>query len=172
MREFLKGLGLDDELIDTIMAEHGKLMTKSNEKIESLREENNNLKDAMKPFEGVDLEDLKNQIATLTSAKESAETEHKNAITALKKQYAIKAAIAKSAPLDDVAYMAHLNQDKITYDEEKDELIGFSEQDADIRKNYGYMFENAPGGEEHGSFNGDSNQPISLTDAVADYYKK
>lgn len=171
MREFLRGLGLTDELIDTIMAEHGKIITKSKEQIDQLKDEVRDLKEAAKPFEGVDLEDLNNQIATLTSAKESADTEHKNAITALKKQYAIKAAIAKSAPLDDVAYLAHLNQDKITYDEEKDELIGFSEQDADIRKNYAYMFNSVPGGEEHHGIDGDSNQPISLADAVADYYK-
>lgn len=33
MREFLKGLELDDETVDTIMAEHGKLVTKDKEKI-------------------------------------------------------------------------------------------------------------------------------------------
>ena len=33
MREFLKGLELDSELIDTIMAEHGKLVTKDKEEL-------------------------------------------------------------------------------------------------------------------------------------------
>lgn len=33
MREFLKGLDLDKETIDTIMAEHGKLVTEDKEKI-------------------------------------------------------------------------------------------------------------------------------------------
>lgn len=36
MREFLKGLDLDKETIDTIMAEHGKLITESKEKISEL----------------------------------------------------------------------------------------------------------------------------------------
>lgn len=36
MREFLKGLELDKETIDTIMAEHGKLITESKEKISEL----------------------------------------------------------------------------------------------------------------------------------------
>lgn len=38
MREFLKGLDLDRELIDTIMAEHGKLITESKEKVSELND--------------------------------------------------------------------------------------------------------------------------------------
>lgn len=38
MREFLKGLDLDKETIDTIMAEHGKLITEAKEEIMSLKE--------------------------------------------------------------------------------------------------------------------------------------
>ena len=39
MREFLKGLDLDKETIDTIMAEHGKIITESKEEILSLKDE-------------------------------------------------------------------------------------------------------------------------------------
>lgn len=35
MREFLKGLELDKETIDTIMAEHGKLITEEKEKVKN-----------------------------------------------------------------------------------------------------------------------------------------
>lgn len=38
MREFLKGLELDKETIDTIMAEHGKLITEAKEKNTALEE--------------------------------------------------------------------------------------------------------------------------------------
>ena len=37
MREFLKGLDLDGELIDTIMAEHGKLVTRDKEELQTLK---------------------------------------------------------------------------------------------------------------------------------------
>lgn len=37
MREFLKGLDLDKELVDTIMAEHGKVITESKEQIIELK---------------------------------------------------------------------------------------------------------------------------------------
>lgn len=42
MREFLKGLDLDKETIDTIMAEHGKLITEAKEEILSLKQQVNN----------------------------------------------------------------------------------------------------------------------------------
>ena len=39
MREFLKGLDLDKETIDTIMAEHGKLITEAKEQIMELQDQ-------------------------------------------------------------------------------------------------------------------------------------
>lgn len=39
MREFLKGLELDKETIDTIMAEHGKLITEAREQIMDLTDQ-------------------------------------------------------------------------------------------------------------------------------------
>lgn len=44
MREFLKGLDLDKELIDTIMAEHGKHLTGLKEQVEELKQENEGFK--------------------------------------------------------------------------------------------------------------------------------
>jgi len=50
MREFLKGLELDGELIDTVMAEHGKLLTKSKESASNLAEQ---LKTAQAELQGM-----------------------------------------------------------------------------------------------------------------------
>lgn len=47
MREFLKGLDLDKEMVDTIMAEHGKLITGSKEKADSLSDELKAVKDSL-----------------------------------------------------------------------------------------------------------------------------
>ena len=66
MREFLKGWELDDETIDTIMAEVGKGYTKLKEQIEELKEQNSNYKDQIKDLNGTietntkDLENLQN----------------------------------------------------------------------------------------------------------------
>jgi predicted nuclease with TOPRIM domain len=45
MREFLRGLDLDDELVDTIMAEYGKLVTKDKEELTNLKGEIISLKE-------------------------------------------------------------------------------------------------------------------------------
>ena len=39
MREFLRGLGVEGEMLESIMAEHGKLMTGNTEKVTSLTEQ-------------------------------------------------------------------------------------------------------------------------------------
>lgn len=48
MREFLKGLDLDNELIDTIMAEHGKLVTRDKEELQTLKNQMKELKENSK----------------------------------------------------------------------------------------------------------------------------
>ena len=51
MREFLKGLDLEPELIDTIMAEHGKIVTKDKEELQTLKEQVKELKENSKNAE-------------------------------------------------------------------------------------------------------------------------
>lgn len=73
MREFLRGLELDDETIDTIMAEHGKLMTKNVEKVNTLTEKYNSLQNDFNEYKSsnqsealkVELDDYKNKYNTL-----------------------------------------------------------------------------------------------------------
>lgn len=52
MREFLKGLDLDKETIDTIMAEHGKYLTGLKEQVDTYKQQ---------------IEDYKNQVTDLNS---------------------------------------------------------------------------------------------------------
>lgn len=52
MREFLKGLELDPETIDTIMAEYGKNVTNYKEAIESYKEEVNGYKQQVDELNG------------------------------------------------------------------------------------------------------------------------
>lgn len=59
MREFLKGLELDKETIDTIMAEHGKYITEAKEQIMELKDEVQEYKDKYSQDQK-SLEDLQN----------------------------------------------------------------------------------------------------------------
>ena len=51
MREFLKGLELDKETIDTIMAEHGKLITEAKEEILNLKSQINDFDNVKSKYE-------------------------------------------------------------------------------------------------------------------------
>lgn len=72
MREFLKGLDLDGELIDTIMAEHGKLVTKDKEELQTLKSQMKDLKENSK-----NAEELQTKYDELVKANEEREAKAK-----------------------------------------------------------------------------------------------
>lgn len=72
MREFLKGLDLDDELIDTIMAEHGKIVTKDKEELQTLKNQVKELKENSK-----NADELQKQVDELVKANEEREAKQK-----------------------------------------------------------------------------------------------
>lgn len=72
MREFLKGLDLDNELIDTIMAEHGKLVTKDKEELQTLKSQMKELKENSK-----NAEELQSKYDELVKANEEREAKAK-----------------------------------------------------------------------------------------------
>ena len=61
MREFLKGLELDKETIDTIMAEHGKLITEAKEQILELKSQVNSFESEKQNYENK-LQDYKSKL--------------------------------------------------------------------------------------------------------------
>jgi DNA recombination-dependent growth factor C len=88
MREFLRGLELEDEMIDTIMAEYGKLVTKDKEELTNLKGEILSLRETSK--NAIDLQDryddLINQIEQDNAnkkAKAEEETLTRNIIDAI-----------------------------------------------------------------------------------------
>lgn len=95
MREFLRGLELDKETIDTIMAEHGKLITEAKEKTQELE---NKVKDYETKIDELsskaetntkiqeELDTLKKQIAEEKKKKEQEDLEatlNKNVLEAI-----------------------------------------------------------------------------------------
>lgn len=86
MREFLKGLELDKETIDTIMAEHGKLITEAKEKTQ-------NLENKVKEYEA--------KIGELSSKAED-NTKVQEELDNLKKSIAENEAKAKAKAEDEI----------------------------------------------------------------------
>lgn len=72
MREFLKGLDLDGELIDTIMAEHGKIVTKDKEELQTLKSQMKELKENSK-----NADELQAKYDELVKANEEREAKQK-----------------------------------------------------------------------------------------------
>ena len=95
MREFLKGLELDKETINTIMAEHGKLITESKEEITELKDNVKTYEAKIKEIETAtnnsdefkkELEDLKKSIA-LEKAQKEADTKELELNTQIKEVF-------------------------------------------------------------------------------------
>ena len=57
---------------------------------------------------------------------------------------AIDLAIANSKTIDSISLKAHLDLDKISYDEKTGSLTGLDDQISGLRESKKYLFENAP----------------------------
>lgn len=169
-REFLKGLGLEKETIDTVMAEHGKIVTENVETIQTLKSEKLALEEKVQ--KNGNSEELAGQIETLKTEKAELEASSKTALSEAKKEYAIKLAISNSKTLDPIAYRAHLDVSKLEYDEAKDELKGFEDQDKAIRETKTYLFDAEATGAAHGGIITKSNADYSLANAITEHYEK
>lgn len=163
MREFLKGLGLDQETIDSIMAEHGKLMSKSQEKITELTVENTELK----KYDGAALQQ---KVDDLEKEKNDLITNYKKELSDLGFESALQLEIVKSGTIDPTALMAHVDKSKLSINEQK-ELVGWNEQLETLKGSYAYLFNQGATGESHGGTTGNENQNTSLSGALNEHYK-
>ena len=87
-REFLKGLGLEDTVIDQIMDENGKDINKANEKIKTLEAEVNNTKELLTnankeidSYKSMDIEAIKKSAEDYKTKYETAEKDYQAKIS-------------------------------------------------------------------------------------------
>lgn len=78
--EFLKSLGLEQDVIDQIMAENGKDIKsekdKAKEKLDALQEQLDTAQTTLKGFEGVDLATIQSDLAKYKKQAEDAEKDY------------------------------------------------------------------------------------------------
>lgn len=175
-REFLKSLGLEKEVIDTIMREYGKDMTEKLGTINDLAQKTNDLETKLGGYSDYDaikqqLTDAQNELTTFkeTSAKEiEAST---NALNAMKLSHAIDLAVEREHTRDTKAFMAHLDTTKLSLDENGG-LVGFDEQAKTIHENQAYLFEQEKAsGVPSGTLDSESGKTLSMLDAVKSHYQ-
>lgn len=134
MREFLRGLDLEDDLIDTIMAEHGKLVTKDKEKIQQLQDELKTAKDDLK------------------ATGKDVDAKVKEALDAEKKNYEVKMQLNGKVHNVDMV-MGQLDLSKVVMDENGKIKSGLKEQVDALRKSDSYLFIS--------NVNGNNNQNVN-----------
>lgn len=147
-RKFLEDLGLEEEVVNKIMAENGKDLTELKSKVDELNEQiavkETTIKqknDKIIELEKVDIEAIKKQ------AREEGFAEGSKEIEDFKKQNAIDKVYNEEFEVDGKKYkvkdkkglQGYLDNEKIKY--ENDQVSGLVEQFSEIVKTSPYLFE-------------------------------
>lgn len=148
-RDFLKGLGLEDDVIDKVMADYGK-------SVNALKSERDDLAEKAKSFDGVVIErdKLKADLEGMTSRADKAEKDFSDFKNNLVLDKALEAAGFRS--VDDAKKL--INLDDLTY--EGDSVRGLDEVVRSLRESSSYLFK------DDSSDNGSSDDIKGMTSHV------
>ena len=149
--EFLKELGLTQEVIDKIMAENGKDIAaeqKKSEKItqerdsyklksESLETQVNDANEEIQKFR--DIDGIKQAADDWKEKAEKAKSDADAQISELKFDYALSAALTGARARNSKAVKALLDMDGLKLNDGK--IIGLDEQLSQIKEENGFLFE-------------------------------
>lgn len=145
-REYLKGLGLEDEVINKVMAENGKDVTAAKQQLSEVEAERDGLKsqltqrdkdiDDLKKNSGTG-EELKNKSRTYSKNKD-LESDYQSEIAETKKNSAIELALAGAKARNPKAVKALLDNDKLELTDEG--LKGLDEQLGALQESDAYLF--------------------------------
>ncbi len=143
--EFLKGLGLDQETINKIMAENGKDINAVRSELEAMTRERDSYKDkaetaeeGLKKFDGVDVDGLNGQIAQLQKDLKAKDDEYAAKEADRLFNDTISAAIKDAGGRNPKAVMALL--DMKTLKESKDQTADIKKALEDAKKSDAYLF--------------------------------
>ncbi len=180
MNEFLKGLELEKEIQDKIMAKHGELINGVKNENESLKKERDDYKSqvdtlnkSVEELKKVDPTKLNETIENLQKEQKKLEDTHKKELEQVKFNSKLDLAIANSKTIDSVGLKAHLDMSKLSYDEKNDTIIGFNDQIKIISDTHKYLFEEIPqsNGQAQGSLpSKEELKEYDLTSALKEKY--
>ena len=151
-REWLKGLGLEDEVIDKIMAENGNDIEKHKTASETAKTESDNLKAQLAERDkqlkelsesAGDNEDLKNQITKLQNDNKTAKETYQKQLNEVKLNNAIDMSLVKANAIDTDLVKVKLDREKITLKDDGT-LNGLDEQLKSVQKDFGFLFKAEP----------------------------
>lgn len=146
-REDLKALGFEDEVIDKVMALHGKSVTELNTKVataeqqatqyqEQLQANQTELDTLKESAKGN--EELTQQLNDLQAKYDTASAESNSNLSKAQKEYAIKLALKDANALDENIILGLLDKDTIKMAENG--LQGFTEQLETLQTDKSFLF--------------------------------
>ena len=135
-RDFLKNLGIEDkDIIDKIMDENSADIGRAKGELQTYKDKVTELEGQIKTKDGEistlrtqvgDTTTLNNKITQLENDKTNLTNELNTKVAQIQKSHAIESAVRDSKAKSLKAVMAHLDMEKITY--ENGELTGLTEQ--------------------------------------------
>ena len=137
MREFLKGLELDDETIDTIMAEHGKLVTKDKEEITDLKKQVENANNEIQSYKDMDIDSIKESASNWeTKYNELVEQQKAEKEKSIREERtnAFFSDVKFASEMAKAGVIAKFNEKDFKYDEESKTYQGAKEWLEELKK--------------------------------------
>lgn len=169
--EFLKELGLEQEVIDKIMAENGKDIEGFKAKVSALETERDGLKTQLdeantqiEGFKELDVDGIKAAADEWKQKAEQAEQDSAKQLAELKFNHALESKLAGTKAKDAAIVAGLLDRDALKLTE--DGILGLDEQLSKIKEEKGFLFESEDdkdpklviGGGTGGSLEGDANE--------------
>ena len=140
-REFITELlpEIDKDVLDKIMAEHGKSMTAAQTEAADLKERLKTAQETLKSFDGVDVNDLKGQIAKLSGDLTAKDTEWQGKLSEMQFSGALEKAIMGAKAKNSKAVMALLDVDALKASKNLDADIATALES--VKKDNDYLFD-------------------------------
>lgn len=150
-REFLKELGLSDEQIDKIMAEHGRTVNSMKDELEKAKELEQQIQSLQEQLQQRDQqleelktkatgnEELQKQIQQLQEQNKQIQQEYEQKMQKQAFDFALERALASAKARNPKAVKALLDTEAIKLDGDK--LLGLEEQLKRLKESDPYMFE-------------------------------
>lgn len=131
-KEELTALGLNEEQIKSVFALNGKALTAVQNELATTKQTLQQMQDAAKKFDGVDVDKLKGDLAAL-------QTKYNDDLTAAKLDGAINTALLTAKAHDPRAVLPFLDRSLLKLDGEK--VLGLTEQVEKLKSEKGFLFE-------------------------------
>lgn len=141
-RKFLEDLGLEKEVIDKVLNQHGAELEKAKQTLtverDSLKDQLKTAQDALKEFDGVNVQDMQGMIDKLNNDLKNKDTEYKDKIADMEFSSVLDSALSKSGAKNSKAVKALLDLDNLKTSKNQAEDI--EKAINDIKTDNDYLF--------------------------------